>query len=157
MRSSPEQASRRATLYRRWATKEELIIRCLQARAAQDNPPSTGDWRADIEQAVESMITLVNTDAGRAMVAVTAAAYGNIDLSVLFTRDDPDGPVGSLRKALEQGIGSGDLRADLDVDLMMDLLVATISFRMTVLNEEVPAGLSKRIVDVVIDGARAKR
>jgi AcrR family transcriptional regulator len=144
----------KATLYRRWDTKEELVIRCLQARAAQENPPPTGDWRTDIEQAVESMITLVNTPAGRAMVAVTAAAYGNIDLSVLYTRDDPDGPVRTLREALVEGIECGELRADLDVDLMMDLLVAAIPFRMIVLNERVPAGLSKQIVDVVIDGAR---
>src|SRR5688572_22907329 len=102
----------KATVYRRWTTKEELVIRALQERAVQDNPPPTGDWRADMEQAIESMIELVNTDAGRAMVAVTAAAYGTLDLGRLFTRHEERGPAGSLRTAIEQGVECGDLRSD---------------------------------------------
>ena len=142
----------KATLYRRWSTKEELVIRCLQDRAIQDNPPSTGDWRADIEQALESMIVLMNTNAGRAMTSVMAAAYNNSDLHVVFTRRD-SGPPASIRRALEVGLERGELRPDTDIDLMMDLLVAAIPFRMIALDESVEPGLSKRIVSVLLDGA----
>lgn len=142
----------KATLYRRWSTKEELVIRCLQDRAIQDNPPSTGDWRADIEQALESMILLLNTDAGRAMTSVMAAAYNNSDLHVAFTRQD-SGPPASIRSALEIGLERGELRSDTDIDLMMDLLAAAIPFRMIALDEDVEPGLSKRIVSTLLDGA----
>ena len=145
----------KATVYRRWSTKEELVVRCLQDRATQDNPPSTGDWRRDIEQAVEAMITLTNTDAGQAMVAVMAATYNHPELTIVFTRRD-SGPPASIRSALCEGIERGELRADLDVDLTMDLLAATISFRMIALNEVVPPSLAKSVVSIVLDGAVAR-
>ena len=142
----------KATLYRRWSTKEELIVRCLQDRAIQDNPPSTGDWRRDIEQAVETMIALTNSDEGRAMVAAMIATYISSADHVVFSRQDA-GPPASIRAALCEGLDRGELRADLDIDLTMDLLVAPLTFRMIGLGEAIPPGLAKSIVSTVLDGA----
>ena len=143
----------KATVYRRWSTKEELIVRCLQDRAAQDNPPSTGDWRRDIEQAVEAMIALTDTDIGRAMVAAMTAAYNHPSANALVLTRRDSGPPASIRSALCEGLERGELRPDLDVDLTMDLLAATISWRMIALGETVAPSLAKSIVSIVLDGA----
>lgn len=145
----------KTTLYRRWATKEELVLRCLQRRATINNPAPTGDWRADIGRAVKSLVELMSTKEGRAFISVMAAAYNNPDLSMPFSRQY-DGPPATIHQALIEGVQSGELRGDLDIDLTMDLFVSAIMFRILALNEDTSIDASDSIVRAVLDGARPR-
>lgn len=141
----------KTTLYRRWPTKEELVLSCLQERSTRRSPAETGDWREDIRRWVEAMIDDVNTPEGKAYNSVITAAHNNPDLRLPITRHDA--PVRLLRHALEEGVRSGELRPDLDVDLTMDLLASVVPFRTLLLREDVAPELADGIVSLVLDGA----
>src|SRR4051794_13995908 len=141
----------KTTLYRRWPTKEELVLSCLQDRATRQTPALTGDWREDIRTWVEAMINDVNSPEGKAYNSVIAAAHNNADLRLPISRHDES--VRRLREAIVEGVRTGHLRSNLDVDLTMDLLASVISFRTLMLREEVRPELAHGIVSLVLDGA----
>jgi AcrR family transcriptional regulator len=143
----------KTTLYRRWPTKDELVITCLQELATRRSPAPTGDWREDIRRSIAGLIAEANTPEGKAWNSVLAAAHNNPGLHVYFRRDDE--PVVRIYEGLREGVARGELRADLDVELTMDLLVGGVVFRIFLLREDVDAALAASIVDIVLDGAGA--
>jgi len=142
----------KTTVYRRWPTKEQLVVSCLQEVATRRSPAPTGDWREDVRRAVKALILEVNTPEGKAWNSVLAAAQNNPDLHISLSRHDE--PVVRLRDALREGVERGELRSDLDIDLTMDLLAGVIPWRTLVLREPIAPALADSIVDIILDGAR---
>jgi hypothetical protein len=63
----------------------------------------------------------------------------------------------TLHGVLRRGVGAGELRGDLDLELLGELFTGPMLNR-TVFHEgkDLPAGLAEQIVDSVLDGVRAR-
>jgi hypothetical protein len=59
----------------------------------------------------------------------------------------------SLTPVVARGIERGDLRADIDVRLLLEMLVAPIHGRLLLTGEPVGDELAERLVDLVLRGA----
>jgi AcrR family transcriptional regulator len=146
----------KATIYRRWPNKEALLIDAVAAMKGPLPVPVGESVRDDL-------IMLV-----RANRSGPLKKYSKATLCLLpeFNRDDelrqmyqaviePRRDV--MRAVLRRGIDSGELRADLDIELTL-LMISGPSMvqNMFAWNPRVPdEGFAESLIDAVLRGARA--
>jgi AcrR family transcriptional regulator len=143
----------KATIYRRWSSKEAL---CQELLAELAGPHVTvadlGDTRAELLAAVVNpMRALTDTPFGRVIRGLLSQITINPTLgdpfraSVVRTRRDEIGRV------LERGVARGDLRPDVDPGIATELLVGPVYFRL-MFGGELDLDFATRIVDAYLRG-----
>ncbi|MFI1913034.1 TetR/AcrR family transcriptional regulator [Nocardia sp. NPDC020380] len=134
---SMEAVARRAgvskpTLYRRWSTKEELVI-ALVTEVAIDSaePPDTGSIRGDLRTFLATAATgMSNPLASRIIPDLLAQAVRSPALAVALQSG-----VGQERRAraaqiLTRAIGRGELPETLNLELALDFMLAPLFWRV---------------------------
>jgi AcrR family transcriptional regulator len=142
------------TVYRRWVTRENLLVAALLDRSADAIPaPDTGSTREDLLAMVRGVIAYVRSPAGvavlRAALLPVADAYSDARETFWAQRLDALSPV------VMRGVERGDLRADIDARLLLETLVAPIHGRLLLTGEPVDDDLAERLVDQVLTGVAA--
>jgi AcrR family transcriptional regulator len=119
----------KATVYRRWSSRAALLLHTAHRMGLEPPVVDTGTLRGDV---VELMVTLAvklrETTAGRILPGVIAEASVNPEMSEVlrgFVRERRVRP----RVVVERGIARGELPADTDVDLLVDMLGGTVMYR----------------------------
>ena len=144
------------TVYRRWATRENLLVAALLDRSADAIPaPDTGSTREDLLAIVREVIAYVRSPTGmavmRAAILPVDDTYTGARHAFWARRMDALSPV------VTRGIERGDLRADTDARLLLETLVAPIHGRLLLTGEPVDDELAERLVDQVLTGVAARR
>jgi AcrR family transcriptional regulator len=143
----------KATIYRRWRSKEELAIELLNVLAAPFLAvPDSGDTRAELSAVTQSCIgRLTESDFGpvvRAMLCEIAANPGVGDqfraVVVQARRDE-------VQKVIERGIARGDIARSIGPDVATELLIGPIYFRM-VFGGPLDREFGEKIVDAFLSG-----
>lgn len=150
----------KTTVYRRWATKEQLVAAALAAFGDDFPLPDTGDTRADLVAALRYQLGLLTAGFGRLAATVLSEAPFNPVLAAALrapTRRRRD----LLAAILEAGIARGELRPGLDLDHAVDLLWGPIYYRFLVSlieeDDEVGAECVEPVVDDVLHAFSAAR
>jgi AcrR family transcriptional regulator len=143
------------TVYRRWVTRENLFVAALLERSADAVPaPDTGSTRRDLLAIVRDVIAYVRSPAGRKVLRAATLpvddAYAAAREAFWARRLDALSPV------VARGIERGDLRADCDPRLLLEMLVAPIHGRVLLTGEPVDDDLAQQLIEVVLNGAAAK-
>jgi AcrR family transcriptional regulator len=146
----------KTTMYKHWPSRTELIAATVHAMASDPAAPDTGDVRDDL-----IALAMVSLDAyagprWSGLASVQEAAAHDPELraslqSAVSTR------FSALRAVLERAISRGQLRAELDVDTAITILIGAIFFRLRAadlpqVRHEVPA-----IIDTILDGLRPRK
>ena len=144
------------TVYRRWVTRENLLVAALLERSADVIPtPDTGSTRRDLLAIVRDIIAYVRSPQGGAVLRAATLpvddTYADLREGFWARRLDALSPV------VARGIERGDLRADIDARLLLEMLVAPIHGRLLLTGEPVDEDLAERLVEVALNGAAAKR
>ena len=142
------------TVYRRWATRENLFVAALLERSADAIPaPDTGSTRGDLLAIVREVVGYVGSPAGTALLRAALLpvddAYADARKEFWAHRLDALSPV------VQRGIERGDLRADTDARLLLEILVAPIHGRLLLTGKPVDDGLAERLVELALNGATA--
>nr|WP_202555474.1 TetR/AcrR family transcriptional regulator [Streptomyces sp. SID4950] len=146
----------KATIYRRWPGKEELfvdVVRC--AEPADPELPGTS-MRDDLVAVLEQLRR-------RGLVSRSSVLLHNVFAQM---KSSPKvwkayhAAVVDPRRRLQleilrRGQAAGELRADVDIDLLNDCFVGPMLVRTVMRPDaELPAGLSEQIVDTLLAGLR---
>lgn len=110
------------TLYRRWASKEELVIDALAARKPRLDVADSGNTRADLVDVVRAMLRPRLVAEDRVLSSVFAEVVARPQLRQLLWERHLEPRRRELRALLECGVARGEVRADLDLDLAVDAL-----------------------------------
>ena len=141
----------KTTIYRRWPSKDELIIEAVRTVAADVRPPDTGRVRDDlVGLALELARVFTTTSAGAAARALIGELPRNPDLARAFRTTVLARRVAVARAVLERAVARGELPADLDAPLATELLVAPIFFRHLVSGVPLDRAFVERVVDHVL-------
>ena len=147
----------KAAVYRRFADKEALVVATL-ADVGVDavEAPDVGSLRDD----VTALLRL-----GWAQLGDPTVARVLPDLLAETARDSSFGAavherIGIARRGraavvLDRAVQRGELRADVDRGLALDLLAAPLYWRLAVTREPFDEADLQRLVDVVLAGLRA--
>lgn len=146
----------RNTLYRRWKTKDALYLDVL---AAINRPLPELDHSSAREDARRMVAALVeralDRRASSMLRALNAESGAFPELHRRYFAEIVAPRRAALNTALEHGVRSGEIRADIDLDQVSELLVSPILARMAAGNIEdlEPARTSEQIVTLVFAGA----
>ena len=144
----------KATIYRRWPTKDDLVIAAIQEVLTSVAVPDLGDVRTTLVAMVRGAITLMKTStAGLIFPRMAGEVAGRTPLGVRYVEAVIRPRRAMVRSVLERGVAEGVLRPDLDVALLADVLVGPIILRK-ILNElaDLPDDVPERLVDSLLTG-----
>lgn len=122
----------KATIYRRWASKEALCLELLMELASPYLPtPDLGDTRAELEALVANVRgALVDTAFGPVIRALLSQIAGNPALGDPFRATVVKARRDEVARVVALGVARGDLRPDVDPNLVTELLLGPLYFRM---------------------------
>nr|MDQ3757161.1 TetR/AcrR family transcriptional regulator [Actinomycetota bacterium] len=143
----------KATIYRRWSGKEELILAAAETVVADLPSPDTGSVRDDLLAIAKAVAAHFTSDTAGCLAAdLVAEATRNEEARALmrrFTSARRTVSVAVVRRA----IARGELRADVDPDTVVDAVVGPIFFRARVSGASLGPRVIERIVDLALRGA----
>lgn len=141
----------KATLYRRWSGKTALVIDALVHHKQEPlESPDTGSLREDLVGAFCAPGGLTDSHQTAMLGAVITAIGRDADFAAAF-RNDFIAPKAAVGRAIyERAQARGEIRDDIDLDLLTAALPGIVLHRMFMLGEVPDQDLIARVVDQVI-------
>jgi AcrR family transcriptional regulator len=148
----------KTTIYRRWPNKEALIIDALAA-LKKPFPALVGESVRDDLIAIAEAFVSDKTDRKRldCYWSIMGGAERYPDLMARFTREVVEPRRDVIRAVLRRGVASGELRADLDVETALWLVMGALVQRARAFGAgPVPDDFATRVVDALMAGIAAR-
>ena len=142
----------KATIYRRWPTREDLLLAAGGEMGPCPADPDCGNLRDDLVVLIGGLVSMVTeTPMGALLPATVDEAARNPEMRTRLDAfiAERRGPV---RSALARAADRGELRAGVDQELVVDLMAGPVFTRILVTGAPLEAGVAERIVDAVLEG-----
>lgn len=142
----------KATIYRRYDSKLELVVAAMSCFAAQKREAlDTGTVEGDLRGVLDSLVEfLTRTEAGSALPTLVSEALRYPELADAH-REFVTERRAATRAAIERGIARGELRPDTDPDLLSDMLVGPVFYRVLISGMPVDGALAKQVVGALME------
>ena len=149
----------KTTLYRHWPTKAALCMDVYLEQAQRElHDPDTGHVADDLKYVVNTVVRLqTRTAAGPALIGLIAEAQIDPATREAFLAEFAHRRRGITRAILHRAIERRQLRADLDVDLAIDLIGGATTFRLLQGHAPLNARFAEGLVALVLEGAARRR
>jgi AcrR family transcriptional regulator len=133
----------KTTIYRRWPSKNDLILAAISDIVPPGDPPDTGTMAGDMAALAETQRRrLAGSGLSGIVPRVLAESMGDPELHRDYVERVVEPFRGMLRLFIERGIDRGELRADLEVEPLVDLLHAIPIYRILMSRGD-PASLER--------------
>ncbi len=141
------------SLYRRWKTKEQLVLDAVNHRVAQGIPvPDTGALRSDLVAVLQSLRLFLQSTVGQTLLQ-TAVATLHLPELCAFRQEHWRQRRAHLHILFDRAIARGELSPQVDCQLLLETLSGIVYMRLFVVNEPVDEMLPERVVDLILLGA----
>ncbi len=144
----------KTTIYRRWPNKEALIVDALADLKAPFPAPAGESVRDDLVTIARSFIT-DKSDKKRldCYWSIIGGGEKHPELVSRFARDVIEPRREVLRAVLRRGVANGELRADLDVELTLWIILGAVAQRSRAFGADpIPDDFAERSVDALLAG-----
>lgn len=140
-------------LRRRWPSLAHLVVDVLAATVGTAPTPDTGCTRCDLVEGIGTLGDAYPARIGRSTLpALVADLAEDPELDRAFLERYFEPRRATTAAALRRGIERGDIVPDADVDLLLDLLGATVYYRVLFGHLPVTPDVAERTVDTVLQG-----
>ena len=148
----------KTTVYRWWPNKGALIADAFASNTTRTlRFPDTGSVFSDMSRQMRQLVKVFRSPRGRIVSAILAAGQSDKDLIASF-RDRFLWPRRHEAYAtLRRGIRRGELRKDIDPDLVLDSLYGPIYMRFLIRHDRLTPEFVDRLCALVLGGARPHR
>jgi AcrR family transcriptional regulator len=120
----------KATVYRRWPSKEDLAVAAMSELFANEFPdPDTGSLVGDIRESVRAVLAFVNTEQGGAFFRMTVAESIRDPRIAALYRESTNRAEQRGRSLLERGVARGEVRPGVNMELSLQWLTGVLSAR----------------------------
>ena len=140
----------KATIYRRWPSREALIQATIDSLRRPAKDPDTGSLRGDLTVLLGELVEFLNRPVGgKVFAAFMNAAVRNPNLAALnreMTRDARSVYETVIRRAIMRG----ELDKTVDVQLLTDILISPFLYRLLVDNSEARPEDVAPVIDMAI-------
>jgi AcrR family transcriptional regulator len=146
----------KATVYRRWARKEDLAVAAME-RLYRDEMPTadTGSIRGDLREMYASVLNFINSEAGTDYIRTTIKeAMRDPRIATLY-REANARAEQSAAVVFERAIARGEVREDMPIGAALQLMSGLIANR-AITGQPMP-GMDEldELVDFVLTGIQA--
>jgi AcrR family transcriptional regulator len=145
----------KATVYRWWPNKAALIADAFAgSTTGKLHFPDTGSVRTDMSQQMRQVIKIFRSRRGRIVSAILGAGQSDRDLIAAFRERFLLPRRQEAYATLRRGITRGELRQDVDLDLLLDSLYGPIYMRFLIRHDKLTPDFVDRLCELVLSGAR---
>lgn len=146
------------TIYRWWSSKGALVAEAFREDATRRHPTvDTGTVRGDLLSYLSTLFAeLANPGKKAALSTMMAEAQTGGDFAADFTRFVDDRRA-LVRHLLERGIQRGELAADTDLDLAVDVLFGVFWYRVLTGDRPLNPTVAQTLVDGLLHATRPTR
>jgi AcrR family transcriptional regulator len=143
----------KATIYRRYRSKDELVSDAVSAQIEEIEIPDTGATRTDLLALMLDAVEFYS-DSPLAMVmgAVVDEMSHNPEFAKLARERFLVARRDALRTVFERAVQRGDLRGDLDVELALDVLAGPLFYRLLITGGPIDSRLAENVVELILGG-----
>lgn len=144
------------SIYRRWRTKEHLILDALLDYSEEQLPiPDTGTLRDDLVAFATAVTNYLASPLGRTVARSMAVADDDVTLAATraqFWRSRFD----LARVIVDRAKSRGELPDDIDPGMALELLIAPLHFRTLLTRQPVDEQLAGQVVDLLLKGIASR-
>jgi AcrR family transcriptional regulator len=145
----------KATVYRWWPNKAALIADAFASSTTRKlHFPDTGSVRTDMSQQMRQLVKIFRSRRGRIVSAILGGGQSDRDLIAAFRERFLKPRRQEAYATLRRGIQRGELRADVDMDLLLDSLYGPIYMRFLIRHDNLTSDFVDRLCELVLGGAR---
>jgi AcrR family transcriptional regulator len=143
----------KTTIYRRWPSKEELVIDAIAQRFAAAPAVDTGGVRGDLLLLGRELHGLMSASAtGGVFPRMAVEVARRSRLGRLYGKRVIGPRRAALEAAVRRGVRRGELPEDADVELTVDLLVGALLLRRLTGRLRRSNTTPERAVDIILAG-----
>ena len=151
-----EARASKATLYRRYSTKSDLVLEALTSMKAPTVAPDTGSLRGDLISAFCGMGGLCDRQLVGILAAVITAIGRDADFAARF-RAEFIGPKEQIAQQIyARAQERGEIRDDADLGVLIPALPGIVLHRQFLLGDAPDTDLIVRVIDQIILPAALK-
>jgi AcrR family transcriptional regulator len=155
-----EEVARRAgttkpAIYRRWPDRQRLVLAALATRLGRAGAPDTGCTLCDLDECLKLFVAAFRRMPPGVIGPLYADCAPDRELRAAFMRTLFDPPRALVRETLERARARGDLRDDVDLDLMLDLLGSLVHYRVLFGHAPISNAQIEKAVETLLQGAAA--
>ncbi|HEY5890023.1 MAG TPA: TetR/AcrR family transcriptional regulator [Acidimicrobiia bacterium] len=144
----------KATIYRRWDCKEDLLVDAIATLVHEVEVPDSGDIRSDLTTAIAGMTRFVtDTRAGEVFPWLVGEIANRSEIGLRYASSVIGPRRSMIADLIAHAVDRGDLRANLDIDLAVDMLTGPVVIRrMLGRLAETPNAWAENLVNQLLEG-----
>jgi AcrR family transcriptional regulator len=140
----------RTTIYRRWPSKRHLVAYAVVSEMGDNPAADTGVLRGDLEAAVGTLLNAFGGPLGQALPGLVADMAQDKELAETIRSEVLAARRRSMREAFARARARGEIRTDLDVELVLDMLTGPFYYRTLFGHAPITRRTTRDVVDYVL-------
>jgi AcrR family transcriptional regulator len=140
----------KATIYRRWSGKAELVVDALMCQKAIPSPPDTGTLRGDFAELIDQ----VGENDGRldaeVMIGLVSALPHDAELREVFREQFVEPHARTLVTIITRAVARGEIAPTDNLEMIVDVLPALVLQRLITTGQAPNREFFEHAVDQVV-------
>lgn len=140
----------RTSVYRRWRSKRHLVVYAIVGEMGRYPAPDTGTLRGDLTAAVGTLRRAFAGPLGQGLAGLVAHMAQDAQLAHTIRHQVLAARRQSMRQAFARARARGELRRDVEVEVLLDMLTAPFFYRTLFRHATITADMTRAVVDYVV-------
>lgn len=154
-RVAAESGVSKPTIYRTWTNAQDLAMAAFMAQPQADVPVSrASSARSTLRAHLRGVIDAFATQRGRQITLTMASADPESELAKAFRNQVILKSREAGRRLIERAVVSLEIRPDIDVEAVLDMLYGPLFFRLLTGHQPVSPQLAEHLVETLFDGVK---
>jgi AcrR family transcriptional regulator len=142
----------KTTIYRHWPNGNRLMIEALGCMVHTFPTPNTGSLAGDLEAFMGNMLPVVSDPKlMQAMLGVVAAAASDPEIAEIHASMMAE-QMGPIVTIIDLAKGRGELPADLDTNIILDVIEGPFFIRKMIRREPIDEATLRQMVTIIVAG-----
>jgi AcrR family transcriptional regulator len=144
----------KGAIYRRHPSKDDLVMAAVAALVDEEIVvPDTGSTRADLLALMREAVELYRGSLpGRLMPNLVSAMAQRPELALIVREGFLTRRRLALTEVLRRGVDRGDLRPDVDLELVLDVLGGPLFYRLLITGGPIDEQLAEGVTELILRG-----
>lgn len=144
----------RSSIYRRWPSKRHLVAYSVVSAMGATPAADTGDLGGDLNAVVETLLRAFAGPLRQALPGLVADMANDPQLGEAIRKEVLAIRRRSMRQALARAVRRGEIRADFDVELILDMLTGPFYYRALFEHARISRRMAQEAVKYVLRALR---
>jgi len=139
-------------IYRRWPSRQQLVLAALGLRLGDARAPDTGCTLCDLDESLKVFVAAFQRMPPDVIGPLFVDCVDDRELRAAFMTPLFDPPRAAVKETLDRAHARGDLRDDVDRELILDLIGSLVHYRALFGHATTSNAEIERAVEALLQG-----